>query len=527
MYLKQIKLAVYCLIALLPNITNADTQDCPTLKYTARWVDIYNVAFYTNNFDVAIKRHNNLTSYVSPSYTGDCLYCIPGMPNTTESIQNAINQWNNVQNTTINLVLNSGTSSSSKIVDPNDGVNLIGFETPNDNAFADGTSILAICRLHLPVTAYNCDNALKPYVGSGGADIIFNPDKPWDFISGTEATEYSKYTYYDFESVVLHELGHSMGLGHTPEDANAMFGTTYNANIKRNLGNCDIKALQDIYPYLASLQLACSSFSQKEDDLLGQNPGTGTGGGTNVSNNCRIINNPNHFSLDARKGIIQFYYDYKIRNNINKFRAQIATNQTQFDEILTSTDPRYRLIQDALQRAVTANKALVESTFAKNEHPIVTSANLDPICAFLNELLPLISDVAFKNEIVRFKKGLSMMKNQELKQGLFTYDQQQDFNNINLYSCGGSSKTDWSTYQLALQNIDNAQLILNYSGDGFSGNEISFVIYNLNGQIAYQQQPTTQNTFTVDINNLAKGIYFVKTFANGENVIQTQKFVVF
>ena len=139
MYLKQIKLAVYCLIALLPNITNADTQDCPTLKYTARWVDIYNVAFYTNNFDVAIKRHNNLTSYVSPSYTGDCLYCIPGMPNTTEAIQNAINQWNNVQNTTINLVLNSGTSSSSKIVDPNDFMYLEGDGNYTSIVFVDET----------------------------------------------------------------------------------------------------------------------------------------------------------------------------------------------------------------------------------------------------------------------------------------------------------------------------------------------------------------------------------------------------
>ena len=245
----------------------------------------------------------------------------------------------------------------------------------------------------MPNTAYNCDNVLKPYIGYSGGDIIFNRNVAWDDVSTTDEGGYLDYQYHDFESVVLHELGHFMGLGHIPETNSAMSSVVYNASQKRNLNNCDIKALQDLYPNTIPLQLPCSSFVQgTEGDTGSQNPGTSSGSG-GTGNNCRIITNPNHFSPEVIRGVFEFFGQGNIRKHINMFSAQIVANQSQFDKIITSSEARYKPVQDALMNAVIANQNLMDRTFAKKENPIVTNINLDPPTWHAYSKLPKISSL--------------------------------------------------------------------------------------------------------------------------------------
>lgn len=377
----------------------------------------------------------------------------------------------------------------------------------------------------MPNTAYNCDNVLKPYIGYSGGDIIFNRNVAWDDVSTTDEGGYLDYQYHDFESVVLHELGHFMGLGHIPETNSAMSSVVYNASQKRNLNNCDIKALQDLYPNTIPLQLPCSSFVQgTEGDTGSQNPGTSSGSG-GTGNNCRIITNPNHFSPEVIRGVFEFFGQGNIRKHINMFSAQIVANQSQFDKIITSSEARYKPVQDALMNAVIANQNLMDRTFAKKENPIVTNINLDPICVFLEELLLVVDDTGFRTEIMRFKKGLTIMQNKELKRGLIEYDSQQNFDNISSYKCYSSGKTDIVDFhKLATRYLGNSQVYLRF--DTQPNDHVAFTIYDINGHLVYQQAITNEHTFEIDLSNKPKGVYIIKASINGQFLDENYKMVI-
>ena len=70
------------------------------------------------------------------------------------------------------------------------------------------------------------------------ADIFFNDQWSWD-TSGAAGS-------YDIETVMLHELGHAIGLGHE-NDVPSVMGTHY-AGTKRDLYEDDIDGLLSLYP---------------------------------------------------------------------------------------------------------------------------------------------------------------------------------------------------------------------------------------------------------------------------------------
>lgn len=74
-----------------------------------------------------------------------------------------------------------------------------------------------------------------------GCEIHFNDQYDWwiDDAPGTDGS-------VDFKTVVLHQLGHSVGLGHVTEPSAAMY-PAYNLGRKRNLVSADRNALHSLY----------------------------------------------------------------------------------------------------------------------------------------------------------------------------------------------------------------------------------------------------------------------------------------
>lgn len=122
-----------------------------------------------------------------------------------------------------------GTTSVTTVA--NDGVNAVFWaDTPDP---ADGF-------LAQSTTFFNPDTGQAV-----STDIHFNNDFRWS--DGAVANR------FDILSVGIHEAGHSLGLGHAPEDTAIMFRSTPSNTVKRELSLGDRGGLAAIYPPSASV----------------------------------------------------------------------------------------------------------------------------------------------------------------------------------------------------------------------------------------------------------------------------------
>lgn len=112
-------------------------------------------------------------------------------------LQNAMWHWNNVKGSGFNFYVGRDTDGKHSRTN---GVNEIYFSS------ADTGSALAVT-----LTRYHCYWLFGWNYGTDETDIAFNTNYSWS----TGALNYSSLgSPYSFEGVALHELGHSLGLGH-------------------------------------------------------------------------------------------------------------------------------------------------------------------------------------------------------------------------------------------------------------------------------------------------------------------------
>jgi len=129
--------------------------------------------------------------------------------------------------TFINWNLGANTLIDSAV---NDSVNVITFGNVNNST----EGILGVCYSYWG-QCESSDWILEE------ADILINPNISWEY--GPSFPSNSKF---DFQSVMLHELGHGHQLGHVTDETNLMNYSIARGNVRRTLNASNIDAANDI-----------------------------------------------------------------------------------------------------------------------------------------------------------------------------------------------------------------------------------------------------------------------------------------
>src|SRR5207245_1533040 len=69
----------------------------------------------------------------------------------------------------------------------------------------------------------------------GGITLV----QGWNWYTGADSTGVGA-NQYDFETIAMHELGHALGLGHSPDKNSVMYTTLDTGQVKRNLRVADL-----------------------------------------------------------------------------------------------------------------------------------------------------------------------------------------------------------------------------------------------------------------------------------------------
>lgn len=172
---------------------------------------------------------------------------VSGVPYAIWAINDALNQWAAV----------SGFTNLGQVADG----------LPNGAPFCDGVYNGCVDQGDIRIGAYpfNIVNnsvitahtfqpgttALDPPYGSIGGDMHFNndlnPAAPNQLTWVDDPTDVGADQFIDFYTVVLHELGHALGLGHSNDPASVMALYSVRGGAQRTLTSDDIAGIQAIY----------------------------------------------------------------------------------------------------------------------------------------------------------------------------------------------------------------------------------------------------------------------------------------
>jgi uncharacterized protein (TIGR03437 family) len=150
---------------------------------------------------------------VTSTATGSGTTVITAGSNVTQAIRASFATWNNVSSSAARFL---ATQSTTKVIDPADGQNTIAIgSTASDLSalgFKAGVTPGAFAFTILTGASFNIGTG--PTGDVSDTDIVINP-------AYTFSTDGS--TTSDFQAVLTHELGHSLGLNHTPLVGATMF----------------------------------------------------------------------------------------------------------------------------------------------------------------------------------------------------------------------------------------------------------------------------------------------------------------
>ena len=155
-----------------------------------------------------------------------------------ESFLRALDQWK--CKTGINIAINSNTTATT-CSNQIDNSNVI--------SFATASCPLPSGALAMTYSSYTLCSG-SPIIPDG-IDIVVNPNVNFNYGTGAPSSN-----QYDFETVILHELGHAFGQGHSSVNAEIMYPSISYGIAKRTLNNnTDLLSVNDV----VSRSIAASS----------------------------------------------------------------------------------------------------------------------------------------------------------------------------------------------------------------------------------------------------------------------------
>ncbi|MDB5225851.1 MAG: hypothetical protein JWN78_44 [Bacteroidota bacterium] len=258
----------------------------------------------------------------------------------------ALDQWKCKTGVNVNI---SSTLTSNSCNNQLDNTNVI--------TFADATCPLPAGALGTTYSTYSlCSNSP---VMPDGMDMVFSPDA--NFYMGTASPASNQY---DFESVILHELGHAFGQGHSSSGIEIMYPSIANGFTKRTLSPfSDLANIGDVLLRSATSISTCGFLKH-----------------LSLSTSCNSI--PTvivaNFLPDKTSGCAPLTVNFtdKTTGNPTQWRWDISNNGT---TDFTTQNPSYTFTQAGIYAVklvatnATGKDSIVKSTLIVVSPPVTSS----------------------------------------------------------------------------------------------------------------------------------------------------------
>lgn len=191
--------------------------------------------------------NNQIVPGVQSSATGTAVTVISADSNPQQALHAAVATWNAVGTANIHFL---PLQSTTAVIDPNDFQMTIAIgSTASDLSLVGGAlAVTADFAVSVPANISNkqlvtcSSNCAYPAGGIYDSDIIINPKYTFS-TTGAAGT-------YDFQAVMTHEFGHSLGANHTGILGATMF--QFQNNVQRSISTDDLSFAESVYPLPSS-----------------------------------------------------------------------------------------------------------------------------------------------------------------------------------------------------------------------------------------------------------------------------------
>jgi len=150
----------------------------------------------------------------------------------TAAVRLAVREWNQVTGTTAQLLENANPSARARLDWQSDDLHMAWFDEANSSEwFSTGAGVVAITPIWFNASGVITD-----------ADVIFN-GRDWRFTTSGVAGR------FDVQAVATHELGHLLGLDHSPHCAASMYPWVDPTIVtQRTVASDDVAGVRHAYP---------------------------------------------------------------------------------------------------------------------------------------------------------------------------------------------------------------------------------------------------------------------------------------